>query len=297
MSEDFTPTVLLPEADDPLVAEVSQDPNLQQLEEELGAKIQFGKDGNAMSLEEAADELNKGSKDGGVDIVIAGATNGSPEVIKTAIHHINRKSDNPEDHRRFVNSFFVMEKDGEEPIFYADCAVNASPRPSELVHIAEDTAESVKQLGYEPVLAFISLSTFGSADASKLPGVQETREAYTKFKERNPNIKAYGEIQLDAAVNKATFLKKAKQAGVELEDDKMPNVFIFPDGTSGNSNYKALQEFAGFVAAGPMLNGIAKDWHDLSRGVSKQGLERSIYYAVQLYKARQNQGASKELKD
>ncbi len=287
MSEDYTPTVLLPEANDPAVAQVQHDPELHKFEEELGVKIRFGQDGDPMSLEDAADALNIGGKEGGVDIVIAGASHGSPEVIRTAIHHVNRKSGNPEDHKKFVNSFFVMERDGEEPIFFADCAVNEAPRRDEIVHIAEDTAESVKQLGYEPVLAFLSLSTFGSANASKLMGVQQTREAYEKFRERNPDTLAYGEIQADAALDPEIFKKKAQQAGIELVDGKMPNVFIFPDGASGNMSYKFVEQLAGHVAVGPMLNGIAKDWHDLSRGVKKEGLMRSIFYAVELYKARQ----------
>lgn len=287
MNENHTPTVLLPEADDPTVAEVQQDPQLQEFEKELGVKIQFGKEGEPMSLEEAADQLNKGGQEGGVDIVIAGAAHGSPDVIRTAIHHVNRKSDNPDHHSNFVNSFFIMEREGDEPLFFADCAVNEAPSRSQLVHIAEDTAESVKQLGYEPVVAFLSLSTFGSADASKLMGVAQTREAYKKFKERNPDIPAYGEIQVDAALDHDVFAKKAKQAGIKLENGKMPNVFIFPDGASGNIGYKLVEQLAGHVAIGPMLNGIAKDWHDLSRGVKKEGLMRSIYYAVELYKARQ----------
>lgn len=287
MSEDAMPTVLLPEVDDPTVAEVKQDPLLHEFEQEIGAHIQFGKEGAPMSLEEAADELNKGGKEGGVDIVIAGATHGSPDVIRTAIHHVNRMSDDPEHHKQFVNSFFIMEREGEEPLFFADCAVNETPDRNQLVHIAEDTAKSVKQLGYDPVVAFLSLSTFGSADASKLMGVAQTKEAYKKFKERNPDIPAYGEIQVDAALDHDIFVKKAKQAGVELANGKMPNVFIFPDGASGNIGYKLVEQLAGHVAIGPMLNGIAKDWHDLSRGVKKDGLMRSIYYAVELHKARE----------
>lgn len=294
MSEEYTPTVLLPEADDPTVAEVMQDPQLHEFEAELGAKIQFGNQGEPISLEEAASQLNKGGQGGGVDIVIAGAAHGSPDVIRSAIHHVNRQSDDPEDHKKFVHSFFVMERDGDEPLFFADCAVNESPDRDDLVHIAEETAESVRQLGHDPVVAFLSLSTFGSADADKLIGVQQTRLAFQKFKERNPDIPAYGEIQVDAALDQAIFAKKAKQAGIELVDGRMPNVFIFPDGTSGNIGYKLVEQLAGHVAVGPMLNGIAKDWHDLSRGVKKQGLMRSIYYAVELYKARQQAKAQQD---
>ena len=53
-----------------------------------------------------------------------------------------------------------------------------------------------------------------------------------------------------------------------------------------NIGYKLVEQTAGHVAVGPMLNGIAKNMHDLSRGVKKESLMRSIYYAVQLYNAR-----------
>lgn len=283
MSENQIPTVLLPEASDPSVKAVRDDPNLTQFEDEIGAKIQFGRDGDSMELSEAAEKINNDE----VQVVISGAAHGSPDVIRTGIVDINRNSEDPEDHRKLVHSFFIMERDGDEPLFFADCAVNESPRPAELARIASETAESVRQLGHEPVVAFLSLSTFGSADADKLPGVQQTREAFKKFSESNSDITAYGEIQVDAAFDPKIFDKKAADAGIELKDGKMPNVFIFPDGTSGNIGYKLVEQLAGHVAVGPMLNGISKNWHDLSRGVKKEGIMRSIYYAVQLYHARE----------
>ncbi len=263
MSE-YRPTILLPEPQDPSVAAFES----VSSQHDLGATLRF----EQMELEQAAALLNSGE----VDIIIAGAAHDTPTMLRTAIHHVGAPD-------KFISSFFVMEKDGEEPLFFADCAVHDKPKPNELVKIAEQTCENVKHLGYEPVVAFLSLSSFGSAE--HLGGVQEVQQAVEKFKAKNPDIIAYGEIQVDAALNPRIFEKKAKGT-VELIDGKMPNVFIFPDGQSGNIAYKLMEQLAGYVAIGPMLDGIKKDMHDLSRGVTPEALARSCAIAAQLFRAR-----------
>src|SRR6185437_5629367 len=102
-----------------------------------------------MALEDAADLLNRGE----VDILIAGQKHGSPEVLGTALS-VNRANRVEGDEKKWLTSFFIMEKEGAEPLFFADCAVNESPTPGQLVTIAEQTCTSVSQLGYEPVVAF-----------------------------------------------------------------------------------------------------------------------------------------------
>lgn len=261
-----------------------QDAVIDQLKESVKAE-NFGSGFGAelvfrpMSLESAAKELN----DGNADIVISGAVEDSADVIRAAIFFVNK----PRGLRQLISSFFVMEKDGGDPIFFADCAVNEKPSPEQLSEIAEQTAHSVQQLGYEPVVAFLSLSTFGSA--AQLESVQKVAEAAKLFKQKRPEIVSYGEIQVDAALDQKVFEKKAKKAGIGLTDGKMPNVFIFPDGQSGNIAYKLVERLGGYTAVGPMLNGTALDWHDLSRGVRLPALKKSIEYAAKLYRARKAQ--------
>ncbi len=277
---DYRPKVLFPEVADPSVVAMQQKYGIQDPQQDpeldLGVDLMFAD----KTLEEAAEMLKAGE----VDIVIAGVAHDTPTVLKTVIHNVSKEIEPDKEKRKTITSFFVMEREGQDPIFFADCAVHLRPDPETLVTIAEQTSESVKQLGYEPVLAFLSLSTFGSA--GHLDGVQETQRAAELFKAKHPEVIAYGEIQADAALNPDIFAKKAAKAGVEIVDGKMPNVFIFPDGNSGNINYKMVQGLGGFTAIGPLLDGTYKDIHDSSRGASPEELAREAFYAGQLFRAR-----------
>lgn len=267
---DYRPKVLFPEVNDPAVVALRE----KYGNEDLGVDLQFAD----KSLDEAAELL----KNGEVDIVIAGVAHDTPTVLRTAIHGINKAIE--PDKKNTITSFFVMEKEGQDPIFFADCAVHEYPDSDMLVKIAEDTTTSVQDLGYEPVVAFVSLSTFGSA--AHLTSVQKVKTAADVFKQKHPDIVSYGEIQWDAARNPDIFKKKATTSGVEIVDGKMPNVFIFPDGVSGNLQYKGYEQDAGYTAVGPLLNGVLKDIHDSSRGATPEALAREAFYAAQLFRAR-----------
>ena len=71
-----------------------------------------------------------------------------------------------------------------------------------------------------------------------------------------------GEMQFDAAIN--TEVAKNKKADKVLNGNA--NVFIFPDLDSGNISYKITQYLGAYQALGPLLQGLRKPVHDLSRG-------------------------------
>ncbi len=261
----FIPTILLPEADDPVIAQfvdsiaTTLDPTY---------KIRAEK----VELEESANMLIRGE----VDAVIVGASYPSKQVFLTAIRQIGSEN-------KDASSFFVMEKEGEATFYFADCAVNPDPDADRLPRIAEQTCLNVKRLGDEPVVAFISYSTAGSAGG---PSVEKVQSATTKFKANHPEIITYGEIQWDGATNENIFKKKNKGQG--YIDGKKPNVFIFPNLDTGNTIYKALEWPGGYTAIGPLTQGLVgdADFHDLSRGVTAESLNKICLTVSKLVKAR-----------
>lgn len=259
----FTPTILLPEPDDPAVAEFVK----TRSKSDEAFRVRAEK----VELETAAELLNKGE----VDAVVVGATYPSKTVFLTAIHKIGAAN-------KDASSFFVMEKPGARTFYLADCAVNPDPDAQRLARIAEQTSANVRRLGDEPVVAFISYSTAGSAGG---PSVEKVQAATADFKAKHPEITSYGEIQWDAATNEEIFKKKNRGQGYA---GKPPNVFIFPNLDAGNAMYKSLEWPGGYTAIGPLTQGLDgdADFHDLSRGVTAQSLEKICQTVAKLVRAR-----------
>jgi phosphate acetyltransferase len=94
------------------------------------------------------------------------------------------------------------------------------------------------------------------------PHFEKVRKATEIIRERNPELKAEGPIQYDAAVDVAV----AKTKMPDSEVAGKATVFIFPDLNTGNITYKAVQRSANALAIGPVLQGLNKPVNDLSRG-------------------------------
>ncbi|WP_313119112.1 phosphate acetyltransferase [Proteiniclasticum ruminis] len=170
-----------------------------------------------------------------------------------------------------VSSFFIMIlKDktyGENgQMLFADCAVNPNPNADELAAIAVATAESAKKLmKFEPKVAMLSFSSYGSA---KHELVSKVQEATKKAQELRPDLSIDGELQLDAAIVESVGKKKAAASPVAGK----ANVLVFPDLQAGNIGYKLVERIAGADAIGPICQGFAKPINDLSRGCSVEDI-------------------------
>ena len=192
------------------------------------------------------------------DGLAAGAVTPSGEVIRTAIRMIgiHPASNN-------VSSiFFMISPDGKKAFTFGDCAVIPEPDSKQLAAIAAESAEFHQLLtGEEPKVAFLSFSTKGSASHYR---VDKVREAVEIFGHKYPQIIHDGEVQVDAAIIPA--INEIKVPGSPIEGDA--NVLIFPNLDAGNIAYKITQRLAGYSAWGPLLQGLNKPIHDLSRGCS-----------------------------
>ena len=205
-------------------------------------------------------------KFGLADGMVAGSLSPTPKVIQAGLFCIGTAPG-----LKTMSSFFLMATPRTElgvngNLIYADCGLLPNPTAEQLVDIAHEAAGHCRALlDVEPMVAFLSFSTYGSAEH---PEVDKVRAAVKLFKEKYPEIKADGELQLDAAIIPEVGAKKAPGSAVAGK----ANVLIFPDLDSGNIGYKLTERFSQGSAVGPIFQGLDVPINDLSRGCKWQDI-------------------------
>ncbi|MBX7143878.1 MAG: phosphate acetyltransferase [Oligoflexia bacterium] len=197
----------------------------------------------------------------GADVAVSGACHTTADVIRAGVQVIGK--DEPEG---TVSSCFVMLTPNGRAITFADCGVVPKPSSAQLADIAIASAESHRRLmGEPPLVAFLSFSTLGSATHESIDII---KEAIALTKKRRPELEVDGELQFDAAFVPEVAARKAPNSRVAGR----ANVFVFPDLAAGNIGYKICERVGGAIAIGPLLQGLAKPWMDLSRGCSVEDI-------------------------
>jgi phosphate acetyltransferase len=188
---------------------------------------------------------------------VAGSINTTGDVLRAAIQIIGLMPN-----VKVVSSCFIMVLPKGEILTFADCAVIPDPDPEQLASIAISSANTHKGLvGSEPKIAMLSFSTKGSAEH---PLADKVIEATQLIKKIDPTLLVDGELQFDAAYIPEIGKRKAPNSPVAGQ----ANVYIFPDLNAANIGYKMVQRLAGAEAIGPVIQGLAKPYNDLSRGCS-----------------------------
>ena len=269
-------TVVLPEMDDKRV--LSAIPQLKELGVKVVSPSNFTENTEKyvefistlkFSNNWPSDEISKFLKNkvnfgmsmvacGDADGLVAGANTTTSDVIRSAIRIVGVQPNS-----KWVSSiFYMISPDGEKAFTFTDCGVIPEPTSEQLATIAKDAAEFHHLLSDdESRVAFLSFSTKGSASHYR---VDKVKDAVKIFGNKYGHIQYDGELQFDAAIDQTIAVNKAPES--TLNGDA--NVLVFPNLDAGNIAYKITEKLAKYSAWGPLLQGLNKPVHDLSRGCS-----------------------------
>ena len=200
---------------------------------------------------------------GDADGMVSGAAHTTAHTIVPSFQIIKTRPGTS-----IVSSVFLMLLE-DRVLVYGDCAVNPEPTAEQLADIAISSAATARQFGVEPRVAMLSFST---GTSGKGADVDKVRRATELVRAKAPELAIEGPIQYDAAIDPTVAAKKAPESAVAGR----ANVFIFPDLSSGNIGYKAVQRSSGAVAVGPVLQGLNKPVNDLSRGALVEDIINTV---------------------
>jgi malate dehydrogenase (oxaloacetate-decarboxylating)(NADP+) len=192
---------------------------------------------------------------GHADMMIAGYSTNFVQSLRTILEVIG-----PADDIRHISSYFLMLLP-KDVVTLADCTVNIDPDAEDLAEIAIQASMKCRSLGFEPRVAMLSFSSFGSVDH---PNTIKVRKATKMVKERYPDLEIDGEMQISAARDTA------------IRDNYFPfstlksnaNVLIFPDLQSGSITMHSLQYMGEAIPIGPMLMGTRLPAHLVQYGAT-----------------------------
>ena len=211
---------------------------------------------------------------GEADVMVGGAVFPTCDTIRAALWAVGTAPG-----ITTVSGAFYMVKD-DRVLTFADAAVVPDPTSVQLAEIAIASARDRRRIvGDEPVVAFLSYSTHGSAEGQRVARVQEAVAALRRRSTTPPSPPGFvfdGELQVDAALDAHVAARKAAGSAIGGQ----ANVLIFPDLDAGNIGYKLVQRLGGWTALGPILQGLARPIADLSRGATADDIVSTAAIAI-----------------
>ena len=188
---------------------------------------------------------------GEADALVSGYSRSYPEVIKPILKVIGKGKGV----RKIAATNLMLTSKG--PIFLSDTSININPSYNELAYISIMTANTAKMFGYNPVIAMLSFSNFGS---SSHPMANKVENAVKFLRRSHPNMIVDGPVQSDFALNKLMLTNKFEDS--KLGNQKV-NILVFPNLDSANITYKVIKEIDGAKSIGPIIMGLDKAVHIL----------------------------------
>ena len=205
---------------------------------------------------------------GYADALVSGVSQHYPDTIRPALQIIGTREG-----LRRVSGCYLMITRSRQVYFLADATVNIDPSAEDLVEIALSTAQTARRFDVEPRVAMLSFSTFGSTHH---PQCDKVRKAVELIRRTDPSLVVDGEIMADVAVS-PELIEKVYSFSYLTGG---ANVLIFPELSSANIAYKLLGKLGGCRELGPILMGMRKPVHVLSRDAEVEEIVNIAAIAV-----------------
>ena len=135
-------------------------------------------------------------------------------------------------------------------VLIADTSVHDMPNAQELANIAKEAAKVARRLGYEPRVAMLAYSTFGSPEGDRS---ERVREAVQILDEEKLDFEYDGEMSAEVALN-----SEALQQYPFCRLSDTANVLVMPAFHSASISTNMLKELGGSTIIGPLIVGLSK---------------------------------------
>lgn len=180
---------------------------------------------------------------GDADAMITGVT----RTYSAALEDVRRVID-PLDGRKPIGVTLVVA--GGRIVLVADTNVHEMPNSEELADIATQAAEVARRLGYEPRVALLANSSFGTHSHERPNTV---RDAVRVLDARGVDFEYDGEMAADVALSRETM---ALYPFCRLSD--AANVLVMPAIHAASISTKLLRVLGGSTLIGPLLVGLKR---------------------------------------
>ncbi len=149
--------------------------------------------------------------------------------------------------------------------FITDPSIHTNPTAEEMAEITLLAASGMRVLGIEPKIAMVSHSNFGSQSTKSS---RKVREALDMVIKRAPELEIEGEMQTDAAIIEGIRDQLFPKSRLRGE----ANLLVMPNMDAASITFNALKALGNGVSVGPILLGMKKPVHVLSRTVTTRGV-------------------------
>ncbi|HTO68697.1 MAG TPA: NADP-dependent malic enzyme [Myxococcota bacterium] len=175
--------------------------------------------------------------------LVAGLSKSYSESIRPSLEVVGLA----EGHACAAGVYVVIQKD--RVVFFADGSVNVDPTAEQLAEIAGLGAETARWFGFDPTVAVVSFSNYGSVRSER---TEKLQRAVDIARERWKDMKIDGEMHADIALDPD---RRASRFGfAEIKGEA--NVLIFPNLDSAHISTRLMGTIGGATVVGPILMGM-----------------------------------------